>query len=181
MPKILATKRAGEIMVSLDKYPQVRHDATLRDAVTVMVESSIDIGDKRSLPRALLVTNNKGEIIGIVRRRDLFRGLEPKFLHTMPMSHRRQLFDIQLDPNLIDLSSGRVAKAIREQSKHPVSDVMSPITETVDFEDHLAKIIYLMVHKNRALIPVLKNRKVIGVVRTVDAFNEIHHLLEEES
>ena len=58
---------------------------------------------------------------------------------------------------------------------------MSPITETVDFEDHLAKIIYLMVHKNRALIPVLKNRKVIGVVRTVDAFNEIHHLLEEES
>jgi predicted transcriptional regulator len=47
----------------------------------------------------------------------------------------------------------------------------------VDFQDHLAKIIYEMVDRGLSLLPVLKEGKVVGVVRSVDAFREIAEIL----
>ncbi|NQT34395.1 CBS domain-containing protein [bacterium] len=180
MPKKLVTRRAGDFMIPLDKYPHIRHHVTLREAVKTMEESDIEISGRKSLPRALLVFNEKHELIGMVRRRDIFRGLEPKFLRTMSIPHRRELFDIEVDPNLIALSSGKLAEAIQKQAEQSVDGVMQPITATVDYEDHLAKVIYMMINRNLALLPVLKERKVVGVVRSVDAFEEVVKIIEEQ-
>jgi predicted transcriptional regulator len=137
----------------------------------------LEINGRKSLPRALLVFNEQYELLGVVRRRDLLRGLEPKFLKTMPAPTRRQLFDVSIDPNLVDLSAGKIRKAIQEQAESPVSEVMQPVAFTVDVDDHLAKVIYKMVASDLTLIPVLRERKVIGVVRTVDVFHEVAVLL----
>jgi predicted transcriptional regulator len=118
-------------------------------------------------------------LLGIVRRRDILRGLEPKFLKTMSITHRRQLFSIEADPNLVDLSSGKVAKSMQEQASQPVTEVMQPIVTTVDYEDHLAKIISKMINMDLNLIPVMKDKMVVGVVRSVDVFNEIASLLSD--
>ena len=48
---------------------------------------------------------------------------------------------------------------------------------TVDFEDHLVKVIYEMVDRGLSILPVLKEGKVVGVVRSVDAFHEIAEIL----
>jgi predicted transcriptional regulator len=50
---------------------------------------------------------------------------------------------------------------------------MRPIKETVDYEDHLGKVIYEMVDNSLSFVPVLKEGKVVGVVRTVDVFREV--------
>lgn len=173
----MTAKYAGDIMIPLEDYPHIPYWFTLRQAVAELEKATIEFRGRKSLPRALLVFDEKYQLLGVVRRRDIMRGLEPKFLRTMPMPHRKQLFDVEVDPDLVDLSSGTIGKAIAEQAELHVSEVMQPITATVRHDDHLAKIIYKMISQDLNLLPVLKNGKVIGVVRSVDAFHEIARLI----
>jgi len=169
----MASKCAEDIMISLEGYPHIPYWYTLRQAIDVIENATIIFSDRTSLPRALLVFDDDQQLLGIVRRRDILKGLEPKFLRTMPMPHRKQLFDVEVDPDLVDFSTGRIAKAMQEQAEHKVSEVMQPIVATVRHDDHLAKVIYKMIHWDLNLLPVVKDGTVVGVVRSVDAFHEI--------
>ncbi len=174
----MASKKADEIMIPLDQYPHIPHWFTLRQAMPEFQKSIIDVKGYKSLPRALLVFDKEYHILGIVRRRDILRGIEPRFLKTMPMHNRQQLFDIEADPNLTVLTSGKVAKAVIEQAtESTVDEIMQPVAGSVKHDDHIAKIAYKMIHQDLNLLPVIKDGKVIGVVRSVDAFNEMANIL----
>ncbi|MDP8237901.1 MAG: CBS domain-containing protein [Candidatus Hatepunaea meridiana] len=164
-------------MIPLDEYPHVDYRVTLRQAIEVIENGDIEIKGKKSLPRAILVFDENKNLLGIARRRDILRGLEPDFLKTMALSYRKKLFDIETDPNLVELSSGRLAKAIQVLAERPISEVMSPVVATLRNDDHLAKIIFIMLNRDQALLPVIKDRKVVGVVRSVDVFNEIARIV----
>ena len=73
-------KTIGEIMVPLEQYPCVRDDTTLREAVEVIESAQIEVRQRKSLPRGLLVYDEIGVFVGYARRRDIMRGLEPAFL-----------------------------------------------------------------------------------------------------
>jgi predicted transcriptional regulator len=175
------SKRARDIMIPIERYPNVFFNATLRQAVEIMETASLQVRGRTSLPRSLLVFDKEFHPLGIVRRRDILRGLEPKFLRSMSLRHRRQLFQIEVDPDLSELSAGRFADAVREQANDPVSSIMQPITVTLRHDDRLSKIVYYFIKWDVDLLPVLEREKVIGVVRTVDVFHEIALLLEDLS
>jgi CBS-domain-containing membrane protein len=175
---MMAGRKAEDIMIPLEQYPHIPYWFTLRQTVVEIEKSVIEINGRKSLPRALLVFDEKYDLVGIVRRRDILRGLEPEFLRTMSVPHRRQMFDIEADPDLVDFSTGKVGQEMREQSSRPVSEVMQSIVSTVECEDHLAKIIYKMLTHDLNLLPVLRGEEIVGVVRSVDVFHEIaDHLL----
>jgi len=173
----MIAKRAGDIMIPIDKYPHIPYWFTLRQAVATMEKSELEVEGRKSLPRALLVFNEQYQLLGIVRRRDLLRGLEPKFLRTMPAPHRKQLFEVEADADLAELSPGKIQKAIQEQAEQPVSEVMQPIVGTVDFTDHLTKVVYKMIGQDQTLLPVMREDRIVGVVRSVDVFHEIAKML----
>lgn len=170
-------KTVGEIMVPLAQYPCVRDNTTLREAVAVIENAQIDIGQRKSLPRVLLVYDAIGVFVGYARRRDIMRGLEPSSLVSRPLEYRKKLFDVAVDPNLSELSWDHVVKRMREQGERPISDVMRPIEATIEADDHIIKAVYEMVSLDVSPIPVLKDGKVVGVVRTVDVFHELALLL----
>ena len=68
-------------------------------------------------------------------------------------------------------------RAIREQADRPVSDVMRPFEAIVDADDHLIKVVSEMVALDQALIPVTRDRQLVGVVRSVDVFHELARLV----
>ncbi len=166
-------KRAGDIMIPLDNYPHIPYWFTLRQAIVELENSEVEAGGKTSLPRVILIFDEKYNLMGTARRRDILRGLEPEFLHSRPVEARKTLFDVQVDPNLSELSYDKLLEAIRRQAEKRISEVMQPIRTTVDHEDHMIKVIYEMVDNNLSHIPVLKDGKVAGVVRSVDVFREI--------
>ena len=84
---------------------------------------------------------------------------------------------MKVDPNLSELSYDKLLQGMRRQAERPISDVMRPIATTVDFEDHLVKVIYEMVDRGLSILPVLKEGRVVGVVRSVDAFREVAEIL----
>ncbi|MFC2150470.1 HPP family protein [Calditrichota bacterium] len=171
-------RRARDIMIPLDSYPHIPYWFTLRQVVAEMEKSEIEIDGKQSLPRVVLVFDEQYQLLGTVRRRDIMKGLEPKFIENMGHHKMQEPFTVEGDTELIDFTSGKVAQSIREQAERPVSSVMTPITSTADADDHLAKLIYMLVSRDISLLPVLDNGKVVGVVRSVDLLHEVAEILE---
>ena len=174
-------KLVGDIMIPLDKYPWVRIDDTLGYAIEIMEEARLEVGRRRSLPRVLLVFDHEGDLAGMVRRRDIMRGLEPNFLVNQPLEYRVKLFDVAVDRHLTEfskeLSMERVVKGLRDQAGRPVSDVMRPIASSLSPGDPLMKAVYEMVSLNESLVPVMEDDEVLGVVRSVDLLHELAQLL----
>jgi len=176
--KTMIGKKAEDIMIPIDRYPNIFSDVTLRQAMAEFEHAYLNVDGEMSLPRALLVIDKNYSLIGIVRRRDILQGLEPDFMKHIPHHHQKELIDIEGDPNLVLLSSGRVIKTMHSHAdKMRIADIMQPVTDKVQYNDHIAQIIYIMVKKDLNLLPVMKNRQVIGVVRSVDVFHEVAHLL----
>ena len=175
------TKRARDIMIPLDKYPWVRLSSTLKDAVKVIQDAHLDVGVRPSLPRVLMVFDHHDDLVGIVRRRDIMRGLEPDFIVRQPLDARVSHFGTALDTDLGALTHGlsldQVLKGLRDQGGRPISDVMRPISTTLRPEDPLMKAVYEMVSLNESLIAVVDDEEVLGVVRSVDLLNELASLL----
>jgi hypothetical protein len=171
-------KKASDLMIPLDKYPHIPYWFTLRQAAAEIENSELEINGQISLPRVILIFDEKYRLMGTARRRDILHGLEPEFLSGKQTTHPKKLFDVEVDPNLSEISYDKTLKQLRERSSRPISEVMLPIVETVDAGDHIMKVIYEMVSHNLSLLPVLKDEKVVGVVRSVDVFHEVvRHIL----
>ena len=173
----MEVKRAGDLMIPLDEYPHIPYWFTLRQTIAELENAEIVTRGRASLPRSVLVFDEKYQLMGTARRRDILRGLEPEFLLRKPIEDRKNLFSVKVDPNLSELSYDRLLEGLRKQAERPVSDVMQPILTTVDHDDHIVKVIYEMVDKNLSLVPVLQDGKVVGVVRTVALMSEIAQIL----
>lgn len=170
-------KTAGDMMIPLDQYPHIPYWFTIRQAIAELEKSMFEVNGRKSLPRVVLVFDKEYRLKGLVRRRDLLRGLEPDFLVSKPLEHRKNLFDLKIDPNLTELSYDKMIESVRRQGERPVGDVMMPILVTVNYEDHLIKVIYEMVEYNTSLVPVIQDGKIVGAVRSVEVMSEVARLL----
>lgn len=162
-----------DIMVPLEEYPCIPATHTLRDAI---VEMGVQILRKRqaTLPRVVLVFDEHFvELLGMLRRRDIMRGLEPEFLRSGSLEYRRKLFNVDIDPNLSELPYDKFVAGIRRRADLPVGNFMIPIKATINYDDHIMKAVYEMVDQNTSLLPVLKDGNIVGVVRSVDVLAEI--------
>jgi predicted transcriptional regulator len=174
-------RRVRDIMIPLEDYPWIRLQDTILDAIRVMEDAHLQVGRRPSLPRVLLVFDHHNELVGVVRRRDIMRGLEPDFLVRQPLEDRVTFFSVGPDPLLTDLAGGvsldTLLKGLREQSGRPVSDIVKPISTTLKPSDRLMKAVYEMVSMNESLIAVVEGDEVVGVVRSVDVLAALAQFL----
>ena len=173
----MPTRRIGEIMIPIEQYPSVRDTATLREAIAAIEGVQLEVDLRKSLPRVLLVFDAIDVMVGYVRRRDIMRGLEPRSMVSQPLDYRKKPFDVEIDPNLSELSYDRALKGILEQAERPVTEVMRPNEVLIDAEDHLMKAVYEMVSNNLSHLPVIQDGHLVGVVRSVDVFHELAQLV----
>ena len=174
-------KTAGELIIPLEQYPHVSRWFTIREAIEVMEKAQLEIGGRKSIPRVVLIFDEANQLLGMARRRDILRALEPQFLTSEPMQYRKKLFDVRVDPNLAEVSYEKVLDGLQKRADLLVVDFMRPIAETVDYDDHLMKVIYEMVDNNLSLLPVLKAGKVVGVVRSVGVLHEVAKILHSKT
>ena len=170
-------RRVGDIMIPLRDYPHLPVWSSILEAIEMMHRAELEVRGRKSLPRIILLFDLDGSISGTVRRRDLMRGLEPKFLFNQPLEHRLTFFDVQVDPHLSELSPDKEVKGIREQVQRPVTDVMRPIERTINFDEHIMAAVYEMVNHSLSILPVLQTDQVVGVIRTVDVFHELAEIV----
>jgi CBS domain-containing protein len=166
-------KVVGDIMVPVDEYPCIPDTLTIGDAV-IQMTVQISKSKHQSLPRVALVFDEDfNDLRGFLRRRDIMRGLEPGFLISGSLGYRRQLFNVDIDPNLSELSHDTLVSGLRTRAALLVRDFMMPIKATVNRSDHTMKAVCEMVDRDISLLPVLEDGNVVGVVRSVDVLSEI--------
>lgn len=170
-------KRAGEIMIPLEKYPHIPYWFTLRQTMAEMEHSVLDIDGRQSLPRVVLVFDEKYRLMGLVRRRDILRGLEPEFLIQKSVDERKRLFDVDISPEHWEISLDQILEGTRKRAERQVSEIMRPIECTTEYDNHVFQVIYEMNVNRVNLLPVMKDKRVVGVVRSVDVFHAVSSLI----
>ena len=157
-------KHVKDLMIPLEDYPHIPYWFTLRQSMAIVREAAIKFEGSFE-PRAVLVFDEKYQLMGMLTLRDIIKGLEPKFARDTGL--------IKADPNLAILMGDMFGPGMKEASQKPVSEVMSPIRVTVNGEDPITKALFLMIQENVGMMPVLLEKKVVGMVRMNELFKEI--------
>jgi CBS domain-containing protein len=165
-------KKVQEVMIPLQDYPHIPHWFTLRQAVAMVRESAIKYAGVFEL-RVVLVFNEQYQIVGLLTLRDLLKGLEPGFLKETDL--------VKVDPELAIVMGDLFGPGMKKQAERPVSEVMSPIKVSVKPDDSLAKALFLMIHENVGMMPVIGDNRVLGMVRLTDLFQEVSQAILEKT
>lgn len=113
--------------------------------------------------RALPVTDSSGGVVGVISESDLF--LKE---HTLPFSTQRlpSLLGEVINKEQIDVVGSR--------AEMTVGEVMHPGAVTVDEETTLEDLAILMCERQLSMVPVVRDGKLVGVVRRGDILKIIY-------
>jgi len=169
---------ARDLMIPVESYPCLPETATLAEAITAICGGRIERRGTLSLPRLVLLTDLEGCLVGLLRRRDIMRGLLPEFL-TETASHAEAEFDVEgaMHLDLADLFRDDGQNILERNRDDPASRVMQPVGGAVGADADLMEIIKLMVRNEFHILAVEEDGQVIGVVRTVEVLNQIGKVL----
>ncbi|NNL94376.1 MAG: CBS domain-containing protein [Xanthomonadales bacterium] len=164
-------------MVPLEAYPHVTQDCSLREALNALGGAHIEMHGETSLPRILLVFDSEETLLGLVRRRDILRGLSPRWFFKAEPDHPEAVFDVDMDENISDVMADKVIPRFRARAENSIEEYVQPIAGVVDPECSLIRLVNIMVKQGYHMLPVIDKERVIGVVRSVEVLWAVNQLL----
>ncbi len=170
---------AEDIMIPLDSYPHVPHWFSLRQAIAALERSQIEAGGRTMLPQFVLVFDEKYQLIGVIQRKDILKGLAPDALQETSERSGERDPSIQRDRKPGRYDDEDVIEHLRERIERPVSEIMGRIRMTLPHDARIERIIETMVNNDMSFVPVLRGGKVVGVVRSTDVLYSIGNILTE--
>ena len=167
------SKVVKDVMIGIFEYPHVPYWFTINEAIKI-VRASFISAKKYPDPLAVLIFDEKYNLMGTITLKDILRGMEPRFLKA---SEKAQgLTEDESTLSLIwDTLFDKSAKALADKQ---VSTIMVPAQYFVEPTDPITKAAYLMLHHDLILLPVLEGRKkFVGLVRMIEVFDEISNAI----
>jgi CBS domain-containing protein len=162
-------KKVKDLMIPLEDYPHVPHWFTLRQAMAILREAAITF-EGQFEPLAVLVFDEKFQLMGILSLRDIIKGLEPRLLY-------EKITLAQAEGELPGSLRGLFGPELQRASQRPVSEFMKPNEATINADDSIAKALFLMIREKVSRLPVLQDDKLAGMIRLSDLFIEISDIV----
>ena len=163
------SKAVKDLMIDVFEFPHIPYWFTIRQAIGI-IKKSLLANEKYHHPMAILVFDEKYNLVGTLSLKDILRGLEPKFLKTTTKAQ----VHAEDESGLSVLWDTLFNKESKEAAERPVSEVMITAKFFVQPGDPITKAAYLMVHNDLVLLPVLEDKKkFVGLVRMIEIFNEL--------
>jgi CBS domain-containing protein len=170
------SKSVRDLMVDVFEFPHIPHWFSIRQAMGVMRKSFIE-SEKCIYPQVVLVFDEKYNIMGTFTAREIIKGLEPKFIQVKIKDADIAVVD---DDAIISFEARMFSEEVKKNAEKPVSEIMTPVKAFVTPDDSAVKAAIMMVHYNLTVLPVLENKqKLVGVVRMLEAFEEISNIVLE--
>ena len=176
-------KKVKDVMIPDEKYATIGNDASLLDMILVLEESNRNVPEDHHKHRAVLVTDEKGKIIGKLGHLGFLKALEPKYHEMVDFD---KLSNAGLSSEFVEsmmenlslwndlfFDLGRQAKKIR------VGEVMHPISESIDENASLLEALHKMIMWQALSIPVTKGANVVGLIRQADLYREITSYIKQ--
>lgn len=175
--------RASDVMLAIDRYPHCKVSCTIRDAMVAISASAIRFEDGHIVqPRYVLLHDQADQLVGVVSRRELLKGLVPHLVEDRESAaHIRELvpFGGTTPSEIFIRWTSMFSRAAIRASKQPVRSVMAPIRGTVKADDSLSTVISTMLYHGVDLVAVLDGGRVVGVVLMTNIFDIIAQFVME--
>lgn len=113
----------------------------------------------------LMVVDERGDFIGVLPAGDILRACLPK------------VEDIIAEGGSIQQAFSLFLKTGRELSRMPIMPLVIREPLSLDPDDHVAKVAATLVQTNIHMLPVVKDRKLLGVVTRVAILEKVVGLL----
>jgi len=161
-------KKVGELMIPLTDYPHIPYWFTIKQAIAIVKTTALGLEGKME-PTTLLVFDEKYQLMGSLTMEDLIRGVEKKFLRSNNFMSKEWDTPVFFE--------GLFTEGVKDEAQKPVSEIMSPVKETVSPDESIIKAIYIMMERHLQLLPVIEQGTIKGVIRLNEIFNEIANLV----
>ena len=169
-------KLAKDLMIGIFEYPHIPYWFSINQAVRIIKVSFIST-KKYPEPMAMLVFDEKYNLMGTLTLKDLLKGLEPRFMQATTKAQVPE----EDESGLAVIWDSLFKKDVKELAEKPVSEIMVPAKHFIQPADPITKAAYMMVHHDLVLLPVLENKKkFVGLVRMIEVFDEISNAIMSE-
>ncbi len=162
-------RKVREVMIDVFEFPHIPHWFTIKQAIGIIKKSFIDT-EKCVFPQVVMVFDEKYNLMGMFTPRDIIKGLESRL---KPVSIKDADIGYTDENAMAAFEAGMFAAESKKLSEKPVSEIMIHAKTSVSPEDTVVKAAFLMSHHNLTVMPVLDNNKLVGLVRMIEAFNEL--------
>lgn len=153
------TSTVKDLMDDIFDYPHLPYWFSVRQAIGIIKKLLPDSG-LCLYPRAVLIFDEKYNLLGSLSIKDILKGLDPAILN-IPED----------DPAAAD---SLYRDNLMEQVEKPVSEIMVPATVFLGPDDSLSMAAYLMVKHDRICLPVLEGKKkLVGIVKMAKIFDRL--------
>jgi CBS-domain-containing membrane protein len=170
-------KEVKDIMIDVFDYPHMPYWFSISQAIRIIKVSFLNV-KKYLEPIAILVFDEKYNLLGTVTPKDILKGLEPEIVKRNSKAQVTE--EPEIDSSII--WDNLFSKESKELTIKPVSEVMLPAKIFIEPDASVKKAVYLMLHHNLVLLPVLENKKkLVGIVRMIELFDEISNGIIENN
>ncbi|MBT8343049.1 MAG: CBS domain-containing protein [Desulfatitalea sp.] len=173
-------------MVPISEYATVPKGSTLFQAIAALEKAQEEFTGNQYQHRAILILDNKQQVIGKLSQTDALRALEPKDVDLKEINKLSQYgFSAQLIRQLQTSKRLKKGTPLTELCANAVrlkvEDFMQAPTEGeyVDHETSLDIAIQQLVLGNHLALLVTRNQKIVGILRLTDVFAAVFHAMQE--
>ena len=175
----MSEPRIKDLMIPLSEYVTVSEDASLFDAVVTLRQARQSFDQDKDNPRAILVLDKDGAVIGKLSQWDIIRGLEPKY---------NEIGHIQGTSQLA-FTSDFIRSQVKKYGlwEHPLADLCSKAArikvkdimykpghgEYVVEDTSMDEAVHQMILGHHQSLLVLRGDKIVGILRLSDVFRSV--------
>jgi CBS domain-containing protein len=174
-----------DIMVPIAEYTTVSQEATLYEAIVALGNAQVAFDQAHYNHRAVLVLDDDRQVVGKLSQMDVIRGLEPGYRNkdNFPEITHWGLSRETVATMMHDLQLWQepLKDICRKSASIHVRDIMYTPEEGeyVDQEASLNEAIHQLVVGHHQSLLVLKANRVTGILRLVDVFSALLHIVNE--
>jgi Mg2+/Co2+ transporter CorC len=179
----MADKKVKDIMVPLADYATVSENANLHEAVFALREAQHKFDLSKDPHRAIIVLDNKGNVVGKLSQLDLLKGLEPNY---DKIGDFRETSRFGFTPDFLKslmknygLWNHPLMDLCKKAAEKKVKDIMyTPTRGEFVLEDaFLDEAIHQLIMGHHQSLLVTKDKKIVGILRLSDVFREVCDLI----
>lgn len=174
-----------DLIVPIAEYATVSQDATLYDAIQALTKAQAEFDQSKYMHRAILVLDEKGEVVGKLSKIDVIRGLEPNYKNIGQFPDLKHWgLSKETASNILkelQLWQKPLKDICKKANSIHVRDIMSTPEdgEYVSREATLDEAIHQLVIGQHQSLLVVDDQKVTGILRLSDIFSAIAQLINQ--
>ncbi len=173
-------KKVKDLMVSLSDYATVYEDETLFEALLALEKAHEKLDPTKHRHRAILILDKKDRVVGKLSQWDVLKALEPKYrqIENLEKISRAGFSPQFLKSMLVEhaLWNKPLMDVCRAGGTNKVKDLMYKPSEGeyINANAPLGEAInQLIVGQLLSLLVVDDDKKIIGILKLIDVFEEI--------